>query len=343
MAELFVHCGLHKTGTTSIQKSLSSHRERLAGDGLLYPSSGCVSGTGGHHNIAWELIGDRRRRVEPGGTSELLAEISNFSGNVIVSTEDFETILGRVDLLAAISRLAHQAQRTLNLIVYLRDQLSYIASLYQTLLNHGLTDEFAAVAHLVLTQGGLSYREWMFQFDYGHIARCLTSMADLQIILRNYNNLAPRRSVIADLSEIIGIRSPLIDALEPETRWAQREAIGVSLAKFYQSRAIEDFLTPPETATLADVIARMRGRAGAPGPDLAGAFVDAFVPGNLQLCAQFTLPADGLNFHALAGDRNTLHMERVFSNTAVSRIREIATLGNRGGAIEDLIGWFAGT
>jgi hypothetical protein len=60
MPRLYVHCGLHKTGTTALQDFLAAQAATLARAGVLYPRAGRPGVAGGQHNIAWRLAGDRR-------------------------------------------------------------------------------------------------------------------------------------------------------------------------------------------------------------------------------------------------------------------------------------------
>jgi len=57
MPTLFIHSGLHKTGTTSLQKALHDNRAVLARQGLLYPETGVPENPAhwGHHDLAYAL------------------------------------------------------------------------------------------------------------------------------------------------------------------------------------------------------------------------------------------------------------------------------------------------
>ena len=57
MPTLFIHTGLHKTGTTSLQKAFFDNRRVLARQGLLYPDTGLSPNPGnwGHHELALAL------------------------------------------------------------------------------------------------------------------------------------------------------------------------------------------------------------------------------------------------------------------------------------------------
>jgi hypothetical protein len=98
---LFIHCGLHKTGTKALQIFLRNNTKRLRDAGILYPYAGCLdSVASGHHNIAWQIARDRRFDKALGDIGALAKEIGNFSGDILLSSEDFEGALGRPEAFA---------------------------------------------------------------------------------------------------------------------------------------------------------------------------------------------------------------------------------------------------
>ena len=50
---IWLHIGVHKTGTTSIQTALARHRDLLRTHGVYVPKAGTVDRCSGHHAIAW--------------------------------------------------------------------------------------------------------------------------------------------------------------------------------------------------------------------------------------------------------------------------------------------------
>ena len=49
--ELVLHAGIHRTGTTSLQRLLAKNRAALAAEGIAYPGEGQ-----NHQPLAWELF-----------------------------------------------------------------------------------------------------------------------------------------------------------------------------------------------------------------------------------------------------------------------------------------------
>jgi hypothetical protein len=90
MADVFLHIGLPKTGTTSIQAALDQRADALAAAGIFLP--------GGRHRAqqlaAYDLLGQRIRGDEgdvvPGAFGQMMAEINACQGrSVVVSEEEF--------------------------------------------------------------------------------------------------------------------------------------------------------------------------------------------------------------------------------------------------------------
>ena len=97
MRNLYIHCGLPKSGTTSIQKSLAAGREQLRAAGYDYPDI-CVSADRtAHHNLAREMLGDPRFVAERGGRDELLAYFKENTRcpNIVLSSEGLTHCLFR--------------------------------------------------------------------------------------------------------------------------------------------------------------------------------------------------------------------------------------------------------
>ena len=88
MADVHVHVGLPKTGTSSIQAALDAHAGTLTGAGVLYP--------GGRHRAhrlaAYDLLGQRVRGDDAdlvaGAFNALVRETAGFTGRSIVVSEE---------------------------------------------------------------------------------------------------------------------------------------------------------------------------------------------------------------------------------------------------------------
>lgn len=120
---VYVHIGLHKTGTSSIQAFLRKNKPALMERGWLYPRTGWTAG--GHHNLAYELLGRKRFSEAAGRLSELAGEIAG-APNAVLSSEEFEFLE-----LDEVRRLkAALDGREARIVVYLRRQDELIGSTY---------------------------------------------------------------------------------------------------------------------------------------------------------------------------------------------------------------------
>jgi hypothetical protein len=95
MRKLYIHCGLPKTGTTSIQRFFSSERKKLRALGIEYPEIGLNDSGIAHHSVAEQL----NRRAEFNGDAEAVGGILNYlrapdrQPTVVLSSEGFATCL----------------------------------------------------------------------------------------------------------------------------------------------------------------------------------------------------------------------------------------------------------
>jgi hypothetical protein len=122
---LYIHIGAHKTGTSAIQRFLSTNREILKGNGYLYPGHDIA-----HHDMAEEfrtlslpqIINNPKR-----ATHTYFDEIDNSNLNkFIVSSEVFERSGHFVDHLKNFLMNKYQVK----IIFYIRRQDDKIESIY---------------------------------------------------------------------------------------------------------------------------------------------------------------------------------------------------------------------
>ena len=79
-----MHFGIHRTGTTSIHRSLVKSKDRLYKNGVLYPELGVNHR---HVKLAWGLKSGRMKIEDV--IQEILEERSSSTDLVVLSSEDF--------------------------------------------------------------------------------------------------------------------------------------------------------------------------------------------------------------------------------------------------------------
>jgi hypothetical protein len=138
----FLHAGTHKTGTKYLQSFLRRNEYALASDGLYIPVSGKAS-QGAHHNIAWELAGDRRYNPALGTLKELMAELSSVQmPRVCVSSEDFEFLYKNVHALRVLRSKLNEIAYCVKVLFFLRPQADYAESIYAEFVKQGSILDF---------------------------------------------------------------------------------------------------------------------------------------------------------------------------------------------------------
>lgn len=132
-ADLVIHCGGYKTGSSAIQYSLATSRQVLEGEGILYPLTLSDSSYQAVHHSLFSLL-------RQGGTSEVInsflerLECEVFAtkrsiDSIILSTEKLSR-LTEIDTLTEISRHF----KSISIVYYVREPLSLsISSVVQSI------------------------------------------------------------------------------------------------------------------------------------------------------------------------------------------------------------------
>ena len=198
---LFIHCGMHKTGSTAIQKELARLAGPLEADGLYLPQS-YSKNRGAHHGLAYALKGPRVFRMQSEKFGALLAEVEAARpSDMCLSSEDFESYLTRPRALSRILPLAKRAGARPVFVLYLRNQIDYFESLYLQLLRMGYGRTVSDTLEEVCAKGCLTFRKWVFQFDYNAVLDALGTLRG-DTVCRNYHALAGGSSV-ADFLQVL--------------------------------------------------------------------------------------------------------------------------------------------
>jgi hypothetical protein len=175
----------------------------LGRKGFLYPTTGRPpEAPTGHHNLAWELAGDRRFRPEHGTVDAVVAEIASAPDeHVLLSSEGFSCAVHHHSFATFVQRL-QSAGLQVSLLTYLRDQEDYAISLYSELKKHGLQESFAAFVAAIARDGRYTWRDWIFPFDYDAFLMRLESIDGARVIVRAYD---ASQSSIGTYCAVVGL------------------------------------------------------------------------------------------------------------------------------------------
>lgn len=128
MAEIHLHVGLPKTGTSTIQGALTARADALAGAGVLYPG-GCHRA---QRTAAYDLLGQRVRGDDavavPGSFQRLVDEVRAFGGpRVVISAEELG--LARARHVRRVVRALGQDR--VHVVIGVRDMARTVVSAWQ--------------------------------------------------------------------------------------------------------------------------------------------------------------------------------------------------------------------
>ena len=132
MKTIVLHIGYPKTGTSSLQWFLNTHRESLRQQGVCYPVTGQVADHA-HHQLAFSLgANDSQQRGDERSHlfGELASEIQRCDADTVLLSS--EVFLGNLERLQQSTEFASiLSGRVLHVICVVRRQATFLESLYR--------------------------------------------------------------------------------------------------------------------------------------------------------------------------------------------------------------------
>ena len=134
MKQIYIHIGLHKTGSTYIQKVLAENRALLRSLDVDYPELGAEF-LFGHHNVAWSLIPNHAlQNTEDFTLDQLLNYIDQaVAKRLIISSEDFDFL--QPDQVSKLRHLLFDYD--VKIVMYIRNPMNALYSHWQESVKHG--------------------------------------------------------------------------------------------------------------------------------------------------------------------------------------------------------------
>lgn len=294
MATIYLHIGLNKTGTSSLQDFFSMNVEALSRqEGICYPRAG--RDTTAHHPLS-KLLKSGGGRAAP-AVAELLSEIGEHD-KAVVSSEDFHTHSPR-----GIEHLAELlAGHRVKVVLYVREHVAYLSSWYQ---------QNVQATHLSCAFDSFCYltRKPLFKIADGWAQ----SFGRDNVIVRLYDRSAlVNGDIVQDFAEVVGISSHLTNFV----RKPYESNPSVSGNLLFIKRLVNNFFPKAGAAAFVDEITSLSKLK----KEFRGAmFVDkdvvSYVSGmyegdRRQLLEKYGVaiePREGDHVGSLAPDYDTLH------------------------------------
>ncbi|NEQ97180.1 MAG: hypothetical protein F6K30_10715 [Cyanothece sp. SIO2G6] len=210
MKQVYLHIGLHKTGTTYMQKVFTDNREKLRSLGVDYPELGAEYLLG-HHNLAWSFIPNKPLINGENFSCDRFFEYieSCECSKILISSEDFDFLqLAQIEKLR--QRLAHFEVR---IVVYIRQPLNALYSYWQEAVKHGDTTPFNDYCFQVLDQPT--------SLNYGQVLDRWSAKFGIDVLsIVVYDNLLEDNEDIAlyCLQQVLAIDISVHDVELPQSR-----------------------------------------------------------------------------------------------------------------------------
>ena len=199
MAKIFLHIGLHKTGSTAIQSAfngLNTSSKCYAELGFENHSIPIYTAFSGRHK---EYAIWRRRRLTDVAIEkkqqEYLIKLNKFLKNkknkdIIISGEDISMI--PAPMLANLHKALIANNPDVNVLAYVRDPISFMASALQEEIKNGSTGKMPLRA---------DYRAKLEKF--------MNQFGEENVNIREYNrDKLPNGDVVEDFGDFVGIKAP---------------------------------------------------------------------------------------------------------------------------------------
>lgn len=196
--KIFLHIGMPKSASTTIQLGLALNKEQLQQQGFLYPSSGFTYY--GQHNIVWELLDDHRFLRDRGNLQDLKTEFSRSKfTKMIVSSEDLVR-LNQEQIKQLLGAFGDKVDTVA--IIYIRRQDQWLQSRWSQFAKAGLVDN--------------DFNSWLnLQFIREENKPFLWQSGDYYPILYNWFQVIGKENVIVRVLEKPQISTPILyDFLE---------------------------------------------------------------------------------------------------------------------------------
>lgn len=133
MYTVFIHIGMPKTASTSMQKLLYDYQDIISENFFIPKSCQLSTGLINHGNIFFEMSKDIRFDPTKGNFNDLLNEIKDVKKNIILTAEDFSYLLTNNKHKKYFEQSIEKLNYNIQYLCFFRNEVSYFFSVLKEL------------------------------------------------------------------------------------------------------------------------------------------------------------------------------------------------------------------
>ena len=138
MYNIFIHIGMPKTASTSMQKILKIYEKKISKHFYIPKSCQTSNDYINHSNLFCEFSGDSRFNPQFGNFNNLIDEIKDIKKNIILSSEDFSLLLLNDKHKFFFENSLKNLNFKVTYLCFFRNETSYFFSVLKELKEHRL-------------------------------------------------------------------------------------------------------------------------------------------------------------------------------------------------------------
>jgi hypothetical protein len=272
MKPIWIHIGLHKTGTSYLQSFFCANEDALAKRGICYPKTGRVDD--GHYALSANIGSEDSLN----GLFQSMAEETELYGSVLISSEDLSGLFLDVRKLALFVKIAGRYFSP-RMVIYLRRQDELKESIYAQIVRDWFQGDMDDETHYIYDH-------------FERLSRIWKIVPKADIVIRAYDTtLWPSNRLELDFLSIFDIRDSVDFAMVPSKNITQNRRITVFLSRLDKSSLTRNGLflqyLQKEELIRDDKVKYLWS------PERRRTFLARYESSNLQLCREADLPGGG--------------------------------------------------
>ena len=187
--KIYIHIGLHKTGSTYIQRFIKLNSQLFMSNNIYIPQNGLIPDKAitNHSNIVWSLTGDTRYSPTNGSFDDLIEEIKVLDCDILISSEDIEYLFSLPEIINHFETTLIANNYKIIYFCYFRNEISHSLSLFNTLKQFDTKINFLNYAFYILKNGLFKTNNWTFYFNIKILQSLFKKNSYFKINIMNFS------------------------------------------------------------------------------------------------------------------------------------------------------------